>query len=455
MSRYQKKYLRKTIALLEETNRLIGNNGHMQQTEVRNALIQCQEAALEMGSQLETRGEPGIEIVPLLEEYCESLYQMSQSLEDSTRTKKMSKYIRSQLLFIRDKIEKLPAGRREVVFFPYKAAMWDSLESVWRAASNDETCDVYVVPIPYFDKNPDGSFDEMHYEGEMYPADVPVISWKEYRLAERYPDVVYIHNPYDQYNHVTSVHPDFYAAALKRYADLLVYIPYFVATMHRVKEDFCTLPGVFYADRVIVEDEEIRKFYIACLHTFEKKNHCKGAFGKAEEKILALGSPKFDKVLSTRREDITIPPEWDALIYRKNGTRKKVVLYNTTIDSLLRYEDYVKKIDSVLKAFYEKREDIVLLWRPHPLNETTMQAMRPQRLEAYKKAVANYRAEGYGIYDDTADLHRAIALSDAYYGDWSSIVSLYEKTGKPVLIQNHEVGTKPAGAGGEKDAKHV
>ena len=40
---------------------------------------------------------------------------------------------------------------------------------------------------------------------------------------------------------------------------------------------------------------------------------------------------------------------------------------------------------------------------------------------------------------DTADLHRAIALSDAYYGDWSSVVSLYEKTGKPILIQNADI----------------
>ncbi len=455
MSRYQKKHLQKTIALLEETNRLIGKNAPKRQTEALDALIQCQETALEMGGQMEAMGEPAIGIVPLLEEYCESLYQMSQSLEDSVRTKKMSKYISRQLLFIRDKVEELPEGRREVVFFPYKAAMWDSLESVWRAASNDASCDVFVVPIPYFDKNPDGSFGEMHDEGAMYPAEVQITSWREYRIAERYPDVVYIHNPYDQYNHVTSIHPDFYAAALKQYTDLLVYIPYFVATMHRVKEDFCTLPGVFFADRVVVEDEEIRKFYISCLDTFEKENHCQGAFGKAEEKFLALGSPKFDKVLSLEREDITIPPEWETLIYRKNGTQKKVVLYNTTIDSLLKYEDYVKKIGLVLKVFYEKREDIVLLWRPHPLNETTMQAMRPQKLQDYKKAVANYRAAGYGIYDDSADLHRAIALSDAYYGDWSSVVSLYEKTGKPVLIQNHEVGTEPAGAGREKDKEHV
>jgi hypothetical protein len=41
-----------------------------------------------------------------------------------------------------------------------------------------------------------------------------------------------------------------------------------------------------------------------------------------------------------------------------------------------------------------------------------------------------------GVYDDTADLHRAIAWSDAYYGDGSSVLRMYVATGKPVLRQN-------------------
>ena len=42
----------------------------------------------------------------------------------------------------------------EAIFLPYKASMWDSLESVWKAADADPECDAYVIPIPYYDKNP-------------------------------------------------------------------------------------------------------------------------------------------------------------------------------------------------------------------------------------------------------------------------------------------------------------
>ena len=56
----------------------------------------------------------------------------------------------------------------------------------------------------------------------------------------------------------------------------------------------------------------------------------------------------------------------------------------------------------------------------------------------FNRVVEKYRHEGWGIYDDTADLERAIALSDAYYGDWSSVVTLYQAAGKPIMIQAYQ-----------------
>ena len=50
-----------------------------------------------------------------------------------------------------------------------------------------------------------------------------------------------------------------------------------------------------------------------------------------------------------------------------------------------------------------------------------------------------YIEEGWGIYDETADVDRAVVISDAYYGDGSSVAQLYKKTGKPVMIQNMEI----------------
>ncbi len=65
--------------------------------------------------------------------------------------------------------------------------------------------------------------------------------------------------------------------------------------------------------------------------------------------------------------------------------------------------------------------------------------MRPQLWEGYQEIRDRYVAEGWGIYDDTADLDRAVVLSDAYYGDGSSVVGLCREKGMPVMIQNLDI----------------
>ena len=327
----------------------------------------------------------------------------------------------------------------EVVFLPYKAAMWDSLESVWLAAVEDPQCDAYVIPIPYYDKSPDGVLGQMHYDGGQYPEYVPVVDWRSYDFETRRPDMIYVHNPYDEYNYSTSVHPDFYSRRLKEFTGMLVYIPYFVSVDDSVVKDFCVLPGTLYADRVIVQSEEARQAYIREFKEAEEAFDCTGQFGNAEEKFLALGSPKFDGISATRPEDCQIPDEWRRLIDGPAGARKKVILYNTTITSILEGDDkYLQKIRSVLE-YFRCHDGAVLLWRPHPLSESTYQSMRPQFLEEYESIVSEYRRQGFGIYDDTPDVRRAIALSDAYYGDPGSLVALFERTGKPVMIQNENI----------------
>jgi hypothetical protein len=149
---------------------------------------------------------------------------------------------------------------------------------------------------------------------------------------------------------------------------------------------------------------------------------------------LALGSPKFDAVINKKREDFTLPEEWEKLI-----NSRKVVFYNTSLGAILQGgERYLPKLRSVIETL-KKCDDVVLWWRPHPLSVSTFETMRPQLAYEYKEIVSDYKASGFGVYDDTADLHRAIAWSDAYYGDASSVVALYEVTGKPSVYQNIDV----------------
>ena len=415
-------------------------------------LADCQESAIAVGTLLEQTEGESCPVIPLIEEYCEQLYRFHEELTGEQTGgaagqetfRKMHKRLQQQLTAMENAVKHSVAVRREAVFLPYKASMWDSLESVWKAADADEACDAYVIPIPYYDKNPDGSFGAMHYEGDQYPAYVPVTDWRGYDFAERRPDAVFIHNPYDEFNYVTSVEPFYYAKNLKQYTAMLVYIPYFVLdeispdNTEAVKgmEHFVTVPGVFHADRVIVQSEDMRRIYINVLvETFGRETR-----DVWEKKILGLGSPKLDRAGGTKKEDLEIPESWEKILYKPDGSRKKVVFYNNSVSALLQYDEkMIGKMKSVFAVFQEYRDTTALLWRPHPLIEATISSMRPGLWEEYRKIRDDYLEAGWGIYDDTADLERAIVLSDAYYGDPSSVVQLYKKTGKPIMIQNAEV----------------
>ena len=282
----------------------------------------------------------------------------------------------------------------------YKDSMWDSLESVWQAAYADkEHCNAYVVPIPYADRKPDMTVAEWHCEADIFPDYVPVLDWQEYtldKLREMQPDVIFIQ---------------------------LVYIPYYVCG-ETIAPNFCQSLGVVNADYVIVQNENIKA-------QFEQYY----PDGKPPEgKFLALGSPKFDKVLASKKEDFTLPESWQRIV-----KDKKVVLYNTSLGAALDNSEMVcKKLRYVFDVF-KNRQDVALWWRPHPLMEATFRSMRPEQYAEYEQIVAEYKQTGWGIYDDTPELHRAIAYSECYYGDRSSVVDLYKVTGKPVMIEDFEL----------------
>lgn len=431
----QKKILEMTQTLAEanaEIKRLFlqGEVSSFQQV-----LADCQEFVAAICGFIEEIEGEGTQTVALLGEYYELLYRASLAAEQK-KSRSFLKHLKEQLSKIINSVKtELKPNKLELAFFPYNASMWDSLESVWLAANADPCCEAYVVPVPYYELLPNGTFGKMHYEGSEYPDNVPITDWREYNIETRCPDVIFIHYAYDNSARNARIHPDFYSKRLREHCDLLVYIPYFVP-IDDVVEDYCvTLPGVLYADRVIVQSEAQRQSYIKLFKQYDKQGGWNGCFGNPMEKFVALGSPKYDKVLSAQKEEYSLPEEWERLLYRKDGSRKKVIFYNTHMFTWLTGGDqYFKKLQAVFE-FFRSRDDVVLLWRPHPNTELNFRTLQPQSLNKYMRVIKEYQEAGWGIYDDTSNLHRAISISDAYYGDGSSVVALFTAAGKPVMNQ--------------------
>ena len=91
-----------------------------------------------------------------------------------------------------------------------------------------------------------------------------------------------------------------------------------------------------------------------------------------------MGSPKFDRVIRICNNPPEPPEAWKA---KMEG--KKVYFYNTSISGMLgNTELFLKKMKYVFETF-ALHDDVCLLWRPHPLLETTFDTMRPQYKEIY------------------------------------------------------------------------
>lgn len=405
----------------------------------QNMLGECQEFATVLGENIErTEGEGHITVTHV-ENYCETLFHVYEKIgREQVNENKIYKALRKQLLAVENSVKNDICIKKEVVFLPYKAAMWDSLESVYFAAKEDPGCDAYCVPIPYYDLNPDHSFGKLHYEGGEYPEDIEITDWQKYNFEERKPDVIYIHNPYDGCNLVTSVHPRFYALNLKKYTDNLVYIPYY-STSGGMCEAQSLCPAYLYADYIVIQSPKFRAYFDRNL---------------PDRKFLPLGSPKFDRVVNKCKNPPMPPEEWTGKMTGKDGLHRRVFFYNTSINGMLAdTENFLKKMKYVFTCF-EGREDVCLLWRPHPLLEATFDSMRPQYRRDYDALKTFFLEKELGILDTTPDISASVALSDAYIGDaGTSVTSLFGVAGKPIFILNNKILESPGEDGWREVAK--
>jgi len=231
------------------------------------------------------------------------------------------------------------------------------------------------------------------------------------------PDVAYIHNPYDNYNLVTSVYPDHYSGALKKYVRKLVYVPYYVTTGF-IPPEHMDLPAYQNMDYMVVQSEYVKKSF---------KGMC------YYDKILPFGSPKIDKVIHACQKRKVIPEQWKPTL-----EGKKVLMLNTSLGCFLQDgKIYFDKIRYICKLIKEQNK-IGLIWRPHPLLEATIKAMRPHLLCEYQKLVEYFLSEQIGVLDVTPDITNTVVLSDGYIGEeGSSVINLFGAIGKPIFILNN------------------
>lgn len=246
-------------------------------TTAGQMLAECQDTAIQVGTTVEQEQGENHPVIRKLEQYCEVLFQLYSQMEEETFSDNTA-----FADVIKEKLSGMPElkieEKKEVVFVPYKPSLWAGMEKEWQAATESENTDVYVVPAPYYYKDAYGraKTEEPHYETGGYPEQVAITSYEDYNFQKHHPDVILIQCPYDEYNYGMTLHPFFYAKNLVKYTDKLVYIPALVMDEigpgdERARENlksYCNMPGVVYADTVLVQSEQMKNVYIELLTEF-------------------------------------------------------------------------------------------------------------------------------------------------------------------------------------------
>ncbi len=315
--------------------------------------------------------------------------------------------------------------KTNIVFMPYNASMWNSLESIWKVANNDETCNCYVVPIPYYKlvSTSDGDTNAIFtYEGNMLPKYVPIVDYKNFDLQDLNPNIIYVHNQYDDCNNATRVESKFFSYNLKKYTDMLVYVTYGILGTYPVSfyKSFYSFIGTRDFDKVIVQSPA---FELIAEYS-----------GVDKSKLLSLGSPKFDALVNS------LENQQVSEYYINKFKDKTVLLWTTNLMKVINGRDNVlDEIEEVFKLI-ENNSKYGLIYRPHPLELIYIKSKAPECFERYNNLLNYAKIIPNIVIDTTPSYYEAFKISDALISDRSSVLIEYMATGKPVLI--YDIGLK-------------
>lgn len=404
-----------------------------QQEVVLNLLQELQNVAVAIGESIERKTNQGVDAVASLEQYCEIVFELYQTMSQNNITdgKGVRDILDEMFNVVLQSVNNIHF-KKEIVFMPYRANQWKAIESVWKAACEDEDCDVKVVPVPYYYKRRMGAvLSEMHYDGDEFPDYVPITHYSEYSMENNHPDVIYIQSPHDQWNYALTIHSNYYCPELWKNTEELIYIPWFKLDEMRPDDDralhgrkyYVPRPGLVYADKVILQSEGMKQSYIDYLVEWAGED----TRDMWEAKLYGTGSPLDD----VEPEMPDRPEEWGD---------KKVILYHISGNGLMEHKErMLEKIERSMEIFEAQSDKMHVIWLQDMQMKQRLEKRIPDAYRGYKELLKKYCEKDW-INIMEADMETdAVMLSDAYYGDAGKCAQAMKQAFKPVMLQNMEI----------------
>jgi hypothetical protein len=286
----------------------------------------------------------------------------------------------------------------QIVFMPCEAELWGCMEALWRQASEDPSCEVYVVPIPFCVNTPQGQSIKLCYRQEHFPSYVKITPHTEFSLETERPDKIYIHNAFDdEPMQMVNVEEKYYSWNLKKYTDELVYVCYLIRDEKTgLPPEYRALPAYQNVDQILVSNDVMKDELVT--------------LGEIEEVKVVVRDPLMCK---NRWGDVSvIPKEW-----KEEIGEKKVVFYHGSLEKLFVPDrKALRKTKSVLESFVGK-DDLIVIWRPYPLAKDILSYIDPEAAQEYVDIKKWFVDNHVGILDESMNCYNYINMISGCIGE--------------------------------------
>ena len=461
-----KEYLADSVEIIHEI--LLNKDSGLSYEDIITYLSELQNNIVSFGTLTESIKGEDCNTVKLLEQYLEVIYKVAKyvqkfdegiSYEASAENKyaECDEEVKDIFASISDAIDSEIVNRRSVLFLPVKAKHFGSMRMAYEMEAATPDTDVYVMPLPYYYKEYDGSFkDEMHIDTEEFiKANIPVTDYSRFDLSLLCPEKIYINSAYDEYNMAVSVDTRFYARSVKKYTAELIYIPYFkLMEFDRANypcwynmQYYCTVPGVVMADKVYVQSENTRKVYIDKLNEWAGDDEYSEIW---EQKLIVYDENYF---LYKKEETIS---DTDIVNYEYNISKCeefsegkpreaqniKSIVWFVSAGSLAEFGDkYIEKAYRNLDVFVLSKDKLKVLLISEPFLDEMIKTYSDELYKKWTGFIDEFNRSGVGevvsqVEDQSVE---ALLKANAYYGDPSYICKDFILIKKPVMLQNVEV----------------
>ena len=298
-----------------------------------------------------------------------------------------------------------------VLFVPYKEEMWDTMKTIY---DSFKAKGIYtgIMPMPYFTLD-NGRICDLKHEFGIFGHNFPMMlkdGQSNLYGGSKMWDIIIFHYPYDNLNNVTR--PVMYSNELKAFCYNLVLVPYAVTGGRLPFESEVLYGGVKNSDLVISETEEQAEV----ANKFMRKHGFRTEF-------VGWGSAKYDMV-----ELAEIPDEWI-----KKGEGRRKILLQTGLVPYLKDRYKLEKVEALIRK-YINDPNVCLVWRPHPLLRDTIIAHHRGELRRFHDLMELVQKSDKDIWDESKMPETPIRFADEMISDASSLIFLWQKTGKKLTM---------------------